>query len=340
VREHSTATPSTTSRRNWLLLLGGVSAALVAAKLSRSALTDPRRASLSATPPQGDGRDFGNFATIYGRPELRAEFRHFLDNVFHLYPTDALDELIADCVRHDPRDGAVFRQLEARLAEVTPLLGSIRYALPALAKQKAVMAEQTKQLLGARRGFEGYLEIGSHGRYYDALHSILDIRGKVFTVAPKPPTHSPEDIVDRGALALVGTPLPWTDYAPLSGIQPGSLDLITVFIGFHHAAMEARASYLRSIRELLSSDGMLIVRDHNVVSPELDRLVGLAHDVFNVGTLESFETNNRERRNFYALDTLVQLLESEGLVADDGRCLQQGDPTHNTLLAFSKGARV
>lgn len=282
------------------------------------------------------GRDFGNFAAIYGQPELRTEFRLFLENVFHLYPAETLDALIEKCVQIDPRDPAVFRELQERLPEITPFLGSIRYSLPALKKQKSIMAEQTRALLADRRHIDGYLEIGSHGRYYDALRDSFEFTGPVFTTAPRLPTRSPEDVVDRGGLGLVGEPLRWTDYKPLEGVNPGTLDLVSVYIGFHHAALDARAPFFRSIFQALSKEGVLVVRDHDVVSPELAHLVGLAHDVFNVGTLESFETNDSERRNFYTLTELVEMLAAEGFVTRSGRLVQAGDPTKNTLLAFSK----
>lgn len=327
--------PSRSSRRRWLVAMSGLVASIVAGRL-----VSKGRAVDAAGPWDASGRDEGNFAAIYGDPARRAEFRHFLENVFHLYPVAEFGALIADCVARDPRDPAVFRQLEARLSEVTPFLGAVRYSLPALGKQKAEMAAQTKQLLGERRGFEGYLELGSHGRYYDAIAPELDVRGPIFTSAPRLPTRSPEDIVDRGALSPLGTALPWTDYAPLpfgsSGIPEGSLDLITVYIGFHHAALDRRQPLLRSLHRLLSKDGVLVVRDHDVVSPELRHLVGLAHDVFNVGTNETFRTNDEERRNFYSLAELEGMLAEAGFVAGPERLLQTGDPTKNTLLRFSK----
>lgn len=284
------------------------------------------------------GRDFENFRFIYESPERRAEFRRFLANVFHLYPEAEFDALIAESVARDPRDPAVYRRLEANLAEIAPTLGLVRYSLPALQKQKAEMAAQTARLLGEGSSFHGYLEIGSHGRYLDQLKERVNVAGPVYTTSFQAPTYSPADVVDRGQISQVGTVLPWTDYAPLTDreIEPESLDLITVYIGLHHTTEEARAPYARSLRRALSKNGKLIVRDHDVRDDSLRHLVGLAHDVFNVGTGEAWSTNENERRNFYSLATLVALLESEGFVAHPERLLQDGDPTQNTLLCFSK----
>lgn len=282
--------------------------------------------------------DRGNFAAIYSQQAQRAEFVEFLSNVFHLYPEQELDALIADCVGVDPRDPAVYRRLVRRLGGIEPTLGLFRYSLPALSKQKNEMARQTQQLLGADFQVRGYLEIGSHGRYLHALRKKLDIEGPIFTCATDAPTHSIVDVVDRGQFTFAGQALALADYKPLaqSVVEPGSLDLITVYIGFHHAAFEARVPYLQSLARALSSRGRLVVRDHDVTSEAMSHLVGLAHDVFNAGTGESWSVNRNERRNFYSLEFLSSLLEKEGFVAQPGRLLQAGDPTENTLMAFAK----
>jgi hypothetical protein len=321
------------SRRKVALSLFGLGGIGLLGKWGLTHLGDASTAPVSA-----EGRDFRNFEVIYGDPKLRERFRTFLENVFHLYPVDDFDRLIAESVRRDARDPFVYRELARRLDEVTPVLGAVRYSLPALAKQKAEMARQTVELLGTSARYDGYLEVGSHGRYLDALRDVLDVRGAVYTTAPRLPSHGPEDVVDRGRFALAGAALPWTDYAPLAerDIPTGCLDLVTVYVGLHHTTEEGRPGFVRSLHRVLSRDGRLVVRDHDVVDESLRHLVGLAHDVFNVGTGESFRTNETERRNFYSLDSLVALLEKEGFRAVPRRLVQAGDPTQNTLLAFSK----
>jgi SAM-dependent methyltransferase len=283
-------------------------------------------------------RDFGNFRSIYGDAAQRAAFRNFLVNVFHLYPEQELDALIAEVSRSGAPDGEVYAAIEQRLPEVTPMLGAVRYSLPALAKQKHEMASQTQQLLADVGTVEGYLEIGSHGRYLDELQARVNVRGPIYTTAPIAPTYGIIDIVDRGQLSYAGQVVPWNDYAGFSdsGIDPGSLDLVTIYIGIHHATEEARAPYLQSLRSLLSSKGRVVIRDHDVTNDQMRHLVGLAHDVFNVGTHETWATNEAERRNFYSLDYLVSIFEAQGFQALPARLRQDGDPTSNTLLCFQK----
>jgi hypothetical protein len=289
-------------------------------------------------PPGPSAIDRRNFHEIYSDPALKAQFRLFLANVFHLYPEDAFHALIARTVSEAPSDPVIYQRLAHGLPELEPFLGAFRYALPALRKQKRVMAEQTLRLLGERRRFEGYLELGSHGRYLDALEDQLQIEGPIFTWAPKPPTHSPEDIVDRGRLSTFGEALAWTDYQPFSAraVGRGSLELVTVYIGFHHCPVDQREAFITSIRDAMAPGGKLVLRDHDVTTQSMDHLVGLAHDVFNVGTKESLAVNAQELRNFYPLSFIIDYLSRLGFHPDAGRLRQDGDPTLNTLLSFSK----
>lgn len=280
----------------------------------------------------------GNFGAIYGSPPHRAAFREFLENVFHLYPAADLDALIAELVQRGATDAEVYAQAAKRLPEISPFLGSVRYALPTLSKQKREMTEQTCRLLGDRTTIEGYLEVGSHGRYLDHLQQRVNVRGPVYTTAPVPATHGVTDIIDRGRVTLPGQTLAWNDYAGYAEgqIEAGSVDLITIYIGLHHATEEARRPYVQSLRRSLSKHGSVIIRDHDVRDTDMRAMVGLAHDVFNLGTHESWTTNAAERRNFYSLDYLIALFEQEGFRAHPERLRQAGDPTLNTLLRFDK----
>ncbi len=283
-------------------------------------------------------RDFGNFRFIYASDERRAAFKLFLTNVFHLFPEADFDALIASCVKRDPRDPAVYAALERGLPAIAPALGLVRFGLPTLQKQKRVMADQASTLLGDARSFDGYLELGSHGRYLDALRSKVRIGGPIFTSGFKADTSGPADIVDRGSLAHAGRAFAWSDYAPFpeADIPSGSVQLASIFIGLHHAALEARKPFLASLHRVLAPGGRILLRDHDVTNDDFAHLVGLAHDVFNVGTEEPWRTNEEERRNFYSLEFLVSMMAESGFRVSPARLLQEGDPTKNTLMLFTK----
>jgi hypothetical protein len=300
------------------------------------------RAEVAAAPldPRAfDGkRDLGDFAYVYGDEARRAQFRLFLANVFHLFPEGDFDALIAACVKRDARDPAVYAAVARELPSIAPTLGLVRYALPTLQKQKRVMAEQSAKLLGDARAFRGYLELGSHGRYLDALRAEARIEGPIFTSGFKADTSTPADIVDRGSFGHAGKAFAWSDYAPIAEqeIPSGSVELAAIFIGLHHAALEARKPFLASLHRVLAPGGRILLRDHDVTNDDLAHLVGLAHDVFNVGTEEPWRTNEEERRNFYSLDFLVSMMADAGFRVAPERLLQEGDPTRNTLMLFTK----
>jgi len=332
----------TTRRR----LLGSVAAfgavgalgAFTLARGRRGAMGDIGMGGGGALGPELASIERGNFAAIYSDPALRERFLSFLTNVFHLYPEDRMHALISSAASDSKDDRAVYQRVERELPEIEPLLGAFRYALPALRKQQSVMAEQTVQLLEGKTRFEGYLEIGSDGRYLSALDDKLEIEGPIFTSSPKTPGYGPDEIIDRGRLAPIGTHLPMNGYAPISAkaLPPKSLQLVTIYVGLHHVPLALREPYVASIRDAMAPRATLILRDHDVSSPKMQHLVALAHDVFNVGTEQPWSANAQELRNFYPLDFIVGFLERHGFIAKPARLLQDGDPTLNTLLAFAK----
>jgi hypothetical protein len=286
----------------------------------------------------GNGTTGGNFSYIYSDPISRKDFKNFLVNVFHLYPEDDLQQLIEVAARAGASDEEIYRSVQGRLGDIKPLFADLTYSLPTLSKQKEVLAQQTVELLGTQERIEGYLEVGSNGRFLDSLEEHLDIVGESFTMSDRAPTYSIVDILDRGQLSNVGAFISLDDYRPTIAkqIPPRSVDLATVFIGFHHCPIDLREEFIGGIRDVLRPGGALVVRDHHAHDERMRRMVALAHDVFNMGTYEAWDYNERERRHFYPLETLHGLLTSSGFRAEGRRLLQPGDPTLNTLMLFTK----
>jgi SAM-dependent methyltransferase len=280
----------------------------------------------------------GNFSYIYSNDALREEFKKFLVNVFHLYPQDDLHQLINDAVKRGEGDEAIYKHVQARLGDIKPLLGDLTYSLPTLSKQKRVLADQTVALIDKDRRYDGYLELGSNGRFLDTLEEKLDIQGERFSMGDRAPTNSVIDIIDRGQFRKAGTFIPMHAYQPALAktIPAKSVDLITVFIGFHHCPIPLRQQFLAQIREVLRPGGVVVVRDHNVTDERMRRMVALAHDVFNMGTQETWQYNSNELRNFYALSTLDSMMKEAGFKPAGRRLLQTGDPTLNTLMTFTR----
>lgn len=313
------------NRRECIIKLG----ALLATPLAGRALAEE---------PINLTADVGNFRYIYSNPQLRDEFLNFLINVFHLYPENELHEALTRLCRSNETDQQVYEALQEEMSDIRPFLGAIRYAIPALKKQKAVMADQTLMLVDPNARYDGHLEIGSTGRYIGILEDRLDITGDVFLLHTEEAGYGPEDMVERGQIAKIGTHIDMGDYSTefASIIPANSLDMVTVFIGFHHCPIPKRREFISSVRSVISPGGTLILRDHDVYNEDVWRMAALAHDTFNAGIDESWRFNSDELRNFYSLRFIIEYIEDLGFKHGGQLHFQPGDPTRNGLTAFTK----
>ena len=199
------------------------------------------------------------------------------------------------------------------------------------------MTRQTLVLLGEKRWVDGYLEIGTTGRYISHLRKQVRITGRQLLVHDVAPGMSPVDIVERGGLAKLGEFLPLADYAPLpDSVADASLDLVTCYIGLHHARPESLPPFLASVARVLKPGGLFILRDHDVCDEPMRAFVALAHTVFNAGLGETWDTNAAERRHFAPVAHWCALLAQAGLVDRGSRLAQANDPSRNLLMAFEK----
>ena len=283
-------------------------------------------------------RDIGNFRYIYSDPALRSEFLDFLTNVFHLYPEQELHETLARLATSIDTDRQVYEALQEEMEDLSPFLGAFRYAIPALRKQKRIMAAQTLILVDPETTYDGHLEIGSTGRYIGILEDRLKITGDVFLLHTQEAGFGPEDIVDRGQLARIGTHIDMGNYSTeFANIIPrNSLDMVTVFIGFHHCPLETREAFISSVRDVMRPGGTLILRDHDCHDEDSWRMAALAHDTFNAGTHETWQYNADELRNFYSMRFIIDFVEGTGFRNNNQLLFQPGDPTRNGLTAFKK----
>jgi FAD/FMN-containing dehydrogenase/SAM-dependent methyltransferase len=294
-----------------------------------------------APAPAGVRTNVSDFQAVYSDIRWQDAFYRFLQNVYRLYPEDRFHTLIKESCAAHAGDEAVYRRLQERIGTIKPFLSEATYALPSLFKQKKEMTRQTLQLLGDRRHIDGYLEIGTTGRYASELRKHLDLAGPLVFVNELAPTFSPVDIVERGRLAKLGTWLPLADYAPLSDEVPDeSLDLVSCYIGLHHIDPPRLEPFVASIHRVLRPGGVLILRDHDVTTPQMFSFVSLAHTVFNAGLGLPWEENARELRHFVSIAEWVHRLEAAGFKDSGQRLLQAHDPSDNVLMAFLKESRA
>jgi FAD/FMN-containing dehydrogenase len=280
-----------------------------------------------------------DFKVVYGKTESADGFYRFLQNVYRLYPEDRFHTLIKEATKRNETDEAIYRDVQEGLRKIKPFLADLTYALPSLGKQKREMARQTLELLGEKRTIDGYVEIGTTGRYYSHLKKHLTIRGPVTLVNDLAPTNSPVDVIERGGFGRPFRFVPLNDYAPLpaDALPDASAELVTCFIGLHHAAPDRLDGFVRSIARVMKPGGVFILRDHHVPTPEMNAFVALAHTVFNAGLGAPWEVNAKEPRFFAPLDRWISALAAVGLKDTGARLLQANDPTDNTLMKFVKG---
>lgn len=283
-----------------------------------------------------------NFHAIYDDPALRDRFYGFVEHVFTLFPAEKIHELAHRLTRTHAGDEAIYRAMIAGLPGIQPFGSALTHALPALQKQKSEMSRQASVLLGDRPRIDGYLEMGTTGRYRNALNARVPIEGPQFVLNSTAPSKDPVDLVERGQLDHVGTFVPMGDYDPIAGVVPdASLDVVNNMIGLHHCPEAPLDAFVGSLRRVLRPGGMLLIREHDARDETMQRLVALAHDVFNAGTFVPWEGNAAEVRRFRSVEGWTSYLETQGFErvgpgGSAGGLRQAGDPTDNELLAFRK----
>jgi SAM-dependent methyltransferase len=275
------------------------------------------------------------FHRVYRDDALRERFFPFLVTVFHLYPEQKLHDLVHRAALAHGTDEAIYRAILEGLPGITPVGSTLTHALPALKKQKTDMAEQAANLLGEGAKVDGYVEMGTTGRYLNQLDKRVEVTGPVFVLNDVAPTNSPVDVVERGQLAQHGAFVHLSDYAPVSAdIPDASVDLVSNLIGLHHCPLDALQPFVGSFRRVLRPGGRLLLREHDVVDPASRDIVTLAHDVFNAGVKLTWEENAAQLRHLRSVDEWAALLARHGFERLAGAERQEGDPTDNTLLLF------
>jgi len=144
------------------------------------------------------------FKTVFSTTKWSDDFYRFLQVIFHLYPEDKFHHLIAATTKEKNTDEEIYKIIQANLPKIKPFLSELTLALPALKKQKKEMAKQVLQLLGNKKNIDGYLEIGSTGRYISELRKHINVKGTIFLTNDIEPNNSVADIFERGQIKKLG----------------------------------------------------------------------------------------------------------------------------------------
>lgn len=278
------------------------------------------------------------FKAVFSDTRWSDEFYRFLQVIFHLYPEDKFHHLISATTKEKNTDEEIYKTVQLGLPGIKPFLSELTYALPALKKQKKEMARQVLKLLDGKKHIDGYLEIGSTGRYISELRKHIQVSGPIWITNDIAPNNSVADIFERGQLGKLGQFIPLNNYEPIrsSDIQDESIDLVTCHIGLHHCPHTLLDGYIKSIHRILRKGGLFIMRDHDVKTPEMATFVSLVHTVFNLGLKVSWETDSSEFKSFKSIEQWSELISTYGFKDTGARILQDKDPSANTLVAFIK----
>ncbi len=281
---------------------------------------------------------YNDFQVIFSDPILRDKFYLFLQNVYNIYNEKEFHYLIFQACELYKTDEEIYKYIQQKLPTIKPILGGLRYALPALAKQKKEMTKQTLEILGKNKVINGYAEIGTTGRYISHLQNNIKVKGPIYLINDQESSNSLTDIVERGGLKKIGKFMNLDNYLPIKteDIPDSSIDVVTCYIGLHHSPLDKLDGFIHSINRILRPDGKFIVRDHDVNNPEMNSFVALAHAVFNAGLGVSWEVNKKELRHFTSVDTLIKYLEERGLKFTGKKIFQKNDPSLNALMEFVK----
>lgn len=278
------------------------------------------------------------FLTVYNDTRSRDDFYRFLQVVYHLYPEAEFHQLIIDACRRNDDDEAIYNEVAERLPDIKTFLSELTYALPALKTQKQEMASQTAAILPGSSSFNGYLEIGSTGRYVKSLRESLELDGPIYLTNDVAPDNSPPEIMERGGIKQVGEFFDLNDYEPISAslIGDASVDLVTCYIGLHHCPRARLNPYIQSIHRVLRPGGYFVLRDHDAGTDDMRIFCSLVHTVFNAGLGVPWTEDRKELRLFEGVDFWAKALTRNGFEDIGKRLLQANDPSLNTLMCFQR----
>lgn len=278
---------------------------------------------------------------ILSAPKTQQEFAGFLDNVLKQMPSKEFFSCIKTIVSEQKPeiDANLYVKIRKKLKKIIPTF-KLLSQLKALSAQKKELSQQARQLLGNRTHIHSCLEIGQPATYINSMKNFLSISGPIYAMNE---SQKFSDFFQAGSIRPYTHFIPLHEYDPISfdTINDNSLDLIVCMIGLHHIPQEKLSAFIASLHRILKPGGVFILRDHDAHTDELISMVHTAHSIFN-SVIPQFKLHEElsEYRNFQPLSYWIEILEQHGFNAEPLRLTQQGDPTLNTMVAFTKQAKI
>ncbi|VAX39925.1 hypothetical protein MNBD_PLANCTO02-291, partial [hydrothermal vent metagenome] len=136
------------------------------------------------------------FVQVFSKTKWSDGFYRFLQVIFHLYPEDKFHALIKTSCEEKQDDESIYKLVQSKLPQIKPFFSLLTLALPALKKQKKEITKQTLQILDSKAPINGYLEIGSTGRYIGHLKKQHPVSGQIYLMNDRAPDNSIGEIFE------------------------------------------------------------------------------------------------------------------------------------------------
>lgn len=262
-------------------------------------------------------------------PENNKQLRGFLNVVFRQVDTDRFMTIYNDTVKNATSSEEVYSKLLQRSGESKGhIFKRLSRGLNALKLEKATLEESITKVMDVQATRKGYVEIGMPGRMVSSMSSLANVKGKKIVVN------------EEESLIQSGFPKPYNEFQKLTydplNIPKESVDVVSCFAGLHHCPEEKMDAFVESIRNSLTEGGVFLLREHDTDNPEMERLAGIVHSVFNCNTGVSLENEKAEVRNFKSVKQWIELLERHGFKLVSNPLIREGDTSKNALLKFVK----
>lgn len=329
--------------------------------INASGMKDPVYTSaLNRELPHSDqAHSDSTFRTVFGSEPLKSEFVKFLQTIFYQLDSHKvlgqMGEILADPSKSDEQ---IYTELTAQIDQMRKGLPSVFYQIQALSVLQKGMGQQAQSLMKDFRGheFHNYLEV-----YFRRDHKTLQktanlaLDGKVLDISDKPYEGGLKERLEAGAL-LSSYPyrdsLPLNDpdctsaelepektYKPIddSKIPDNDLDLIGCLGGLHHIPQDRLDPFAQSLYAKLKPGGVVLLREHNAGSKELQALVSVVHSFVNAAAGVTWDAESKKIRLFQSEDYWKKFMERHHFIyVPHPAEVLTDDPTQNGMMAFVK----
>lgn len=277
------------------------------------------------------------FKRVFESTALNDGLYFFLQLVHRRYPEDAFHYTIALAIKEKKTDEEIYKEAQRNLAEIKPFLQWLNYTLPGLRKLRKELRLQVAQVTGDRHIINGYLEIGTKGRFAGIFNKNIKVKGPVYVMDEAQPPGSIKGMLERGRFGSAGHFIP-LDYevTNMANIPAESLDMVTCYNGLHFCPDERLGDFITKMHRVLRKGGLFIIREYDVTTQPMQLFASIVHTVTNLGANVPWAKEVKEYRSFRSAEEWSNIICSYSFEDKGYRLRQDKDPTLNTLMAFEK----